>query len=104
MTKVQNLFDKAMVDEGFKDVTLRHWPVTNQEKIIEEILTEREYQDHKWGGPDHDDTHCNHDWDNYITKYLDKAFASPLTFREQMIKVAALAVAAAEWHDRGQRK
>ena len=98
--KIQKLFDKAMTDEGFKEVTLSNRAVTNQEKIIEEILAEREYQDNKWGGPDHDDIHYNHDWGVYIIKHLGKAFGSPLTFREQMIKVAALAVAAAEWYDR----
>ncbi len=97
MTKIENLFDKAMSGKG-------HRPVTNQEKIIEEILAEREYQDHKWGGPEHDDIHSDSDWNSYIIKHLGKAFVSQLAFREQMIKVAALAVAAAEWHDRGQRK
>jgi len=78
--------------------------MTFQEKIIEEILAEREYQDHKWGGDVHDDRHSSHDWVAFITKHLGKAVCWPWSgdrFRTQMIKVAALAVAAAEWHDRG---
>lgn len=79
--------------------------MTNQEKIMEEILAEREYQDHKWGGDVHDDRHSSSDWIAYITKHLGKAVVWPWSgtrrFRDQMIRVAALAVAAAEWHDRG---
>ena len=81
--------------------------MTFQEKIIEEILAEREYQDHKWGGPDHDDDHLGHDWMSYITKHLGKAMSCPWDgkkFRDQMVKVASLAVAAAEWYDRNEKK
>jgi len=74
--------------------------MTYQEKIIEEILAEREYQDHKWGGDAHDDSHSSIDWVAFITKHLGRAVEGN-TFRQQMVKVAALAVAAAEWHDRG---
>lgn len=74
----------------------------NQVKIVEEILAEREYQDNKWGGDIYDDMHSSCDWVAFITKHLGKAVTAPWsgTFRIQMIKVAALAVAAAEWHDR----
>jgi len=81
--------------------------MTNQEKIIEEILAEREYQDHKWGGDEHDDMHGSHDWVAFIIKHMGKAITWPWNgeqFRSQMIKVAALAVAAAEWYDRNENK
>lgn len=76
----------------------------NQEKILEEIKAEREYQDYKWGGPRHDDGHSANDWIAYITSYLGKNEMSynNLDFRNDMIKVAALAVAAVEWYDRGK--
>jgi hypothetical protein len=81
--------------------------MTNQEKIIEEILAEREYQDHKWGGDIHDDRHTGHDWIAYMVKHLGRSITHRMaddTFRTQMIRVAALAVAAAEWYDRGTFK
>lgn len=80
--------------------------MTNQEKIVKEILEERENQDNKWGGNDHDDQHGSHDWIAFITKHLGKAVMWPWNgnaFRAQMIRVAALAVATVEWHDRRWR-
>lgn len=77
--------------------------MTNQEKIIEEMLAEREYQDNRWGGPGHDDRHGSHDWIAYLTKHIGKAVMWPWDgpkFRIQMIKIGALAIAAAEWYDR----
>ena len=77
--------------------------------ILDEVRTERARQDQMWGGPEHDDTHNSHDWITYIVKHLGKAIPSyvpgtdkwePRTWRYQMIKVAALAVAAVEWRDR----
>ena len=71
--------------------------------IYDEIEAERISQDQKWGGASHDDTHNSHDWICYITKHLGKAVTYPwnhLTFRQQMVRIAALAVAAIEWCDR----
>lgn len=119
MTHIINkLLDDEMNKAGFKGRTPgvnnmankdieEASPMTNQEKIIEEVLVEREYQDNKYGGTMHDDRHNSHDWMAYITKHLGKAVTYPWrgdTFRVQMIRVAALAVAAAEWHDRGTNK
>lgn len=81
--------------------------MTNQEKIVEEVLAEREYQDNKWGGPNHDDLHQSHDWVAFIIKHMGKSITWPWDgskFRLQMIKVAALAIAAVEWYDRGKNK
>ncbi len=87
------------------------------ERVLQEIRFERSYQDAKWGGPKHDDTHNSFDWITYITKYLGKAVQfedvwkkgkEPMfrpghdIFRNMMVKIAALAVAAIEWHDRGE--
>jgi hypothetical protein len=72
-------------------------------KIYSEIDGERSAQDEKWGGPGHDDSHDSRDWVAFITRHLGRAviwpFDGPL-FRRQMIRVAALAVAAVEWCDR----
>lgn len=77
--------------------------ISKKAQIWHQILDEREYQDKKWGGPEHDDEHNNHDWVSFIIKHLGRAVVwpfSPKTFRQQMIRVAALAVAAVEWIDR----
>jgi hypothetical protein len=73
-----------------------------QEAVLNEIRAERQYQDSIWGGPEHDDTNTERNWADYIVEYLSGL--SPRTqhkgFRERMVKVAALAVAAIESHDR----
>lgn len=58
--------------------------------IYDEIRAERERQDAKWGGPEHDDQHTAHDWWWFIRERIGQR-------REQaFIEVAALAVAAVE--------
>jgi hypothetical protein len=74
-----------------------------RESIYAEIDQERAAQDAEWGGAEHDDSHGAVDWAAFIRKHLSKAFQLPLeraTFRRQMVRIAALAVAAVEWHDR----
>lgn len=69
----------------------------------QEIAEERERQDAKWGGADHDDGHAPADWRAFIEKKLAQANAepiSPVEYRRRMIQVAALAVAAIESNDR----
>jgi len=73
---------------------------TTREGIYREISHEREKQDRLWGGPDHDRMHTSHDWIAYLTKHVGRAVHWPWTpekFRQEMIVVAALAVAAIEW-------
>lgn len=92
--------------------------------VYDEIKAERETQDQKWGGPEHDDQHAMPDWLDYIT---DKVMAIPETLRSQrmrgvhplrdpftgacseasmvsyrrrLVQIAALAVAAIESFDR----
>jgi uncharacterized protein YcbX len=73
--------------------------------IFAAIETEREYQDDKWGKTfDHRNT--PNDWVAYISKYLGQAVTlpwNPVQFREQMLKVAALAVAVLEQDDYAPR-
>jgi hypothetical protein len=69
----------------------------------EEIQAERLKQNEEWGGPDHDDGHTSWDWIAYLVKHVGKAVMWPFNlevYRQQMIRVAALAVAAFEWADR----
>lgn len=67
----------------------------NRQEIFAEVNAERVLQDAKWGGHQHDQSHSPNDWIAYITKHAGKA-ADGDSFRDQMIKVAALAIAAIE--------
>ncbi|MFA5023344.1 MAG: hypothetical protein WC523_00105 [Patescibacteria group bacterium] len=76
-----------------------------QSSIYNEIREERKNQDNKWGGANNDDYHTEETWVVFLVKHLGKAmiFANKwdlIIFRKQMIRVAALAVAAIEWCDR----
>jgi hypothetical protein len=69
--------------------------------IFKLISKERTRQDAQWGGQNHDNQHCHHDWLAYILKQLGKAVTwDPRLFKDCMVKTAALSVAAAEWADR----
>lgn len=76
--------------------------------ILEEIAAERQRQDEKWGGANNDDDHSSHDWTSYIVKHLGMSGIgddwNPSLFRKQMVRIAALAVAAIEWHDRNFKR
>jgi hypothetical protein len=67
--------------------------------IWEEIQLERQRQAEKWGGAQHDDHHTANDWIAFIAFHAGRA-SYKADFRAQMIKVAALAVAAIEALDR----
>lgn len=69
--------------------------------IFHDIDTERAVQDAKWGGPEHDDKHVIGDWVGYIRDHAERAqFGRMSESRRQMVRVAALAVAAIESIDR----
>jgi hypothetical protein len=87
--------------------------------VYDEIAEERRAQDAKWGGPGHDDEHGPEMWISLVCKHARRghdAFvkASKLpnssqrgalgeavaTYRKQMVRAAALAVAAVEVIDR----
>lgn len=74
--------------------------------VYDEIRAERAKQDEQWGGPDHDDEHSPQEWAQYLHKqWLAAAHESELggDYRGRLIKIAALAVAAAESYDRTVR-
>ena len=72
---------------------------------IKEVIAERERQDDKWGGAEHDDQHSTADFCRYIKNYTAWAdqmadMGSPDKARRRLIQVAAMAVAAVESIDR----
>ena len=73
--------------------------------ILQEVAEERIHQNAKWGAP-HDAGHSNLEWVALITKHAGMGVLDIdsehdlLTFRRQMIRVAALAVAAIERVDK----
>jgi hypothetical protein len=79
-----------------------------QHRIVAEVIGERERQDAQWGGPEHDDRHLANDWVAIIVRHLglaadDAAATDPERFRRQLVRVAAVAVAALESFDRTRR-
>jgi hypothetical protein len=81
-----------------------------QDSILLAVVMERRAQDKQWGGPEHDDEHDAHDWENFIIHQLANSMTGVTksngkkdlsgVYRQRMIKVAALAVAAVESYDR----
>lgn len=74
----------------------------SREQIFAEIDAEREYQEGRWG-TDFDDQNTPNDWVSYITRYLGNTCGfdiDPAERRQQLVKVAALAVAAIETQER----
>jgi len=76
--------------------------MSNRTEIFKQIEKEREYQDCKWG-EEFDNKNTLNDWGAYIGVYLGRATdmsASKEAQRSNMVKVAALSVAALEAFDR----
>lgn len=78
-----------------------------RQDIYTAIEAERERQDEKWGGPEHDDEHTLNEWAKRIHDHAAAAagiYASYETpdarARREFVEVAALAVAAIEALDR----
>lgn len=69
-------------------------------KAVSDVLKERRRQDIKWGGPEHDDGHSAEDWERFIMKRIPLSSTLDAPFRQRMVEVAALAIAAAESLDR----
>ena len=74
-------------------------------KVLLEIATERNHQDNRWGGPDHDDKHSINDFVQWIQDYagwarMQAANGELATARKKLVQVAALATSAVEAIDR----
>jgi hypothetical protein len=76
-----------------------------RDEIYKAVDKEREAQDREHGGPAHDDAHNHYDWIVFVTKHLGRSVTGGRTqFIKQMVRVAALAVAAVEWATRGEER
>jgi hypothetical protein len=68
------------------------------------VIAERVRQDRQWGGSENDNANTFADWLKLIDKQASYAALShypiALNYRERMVKIAALAVAAIESLDR----
>jgi hypothetical protein len=74
-------------------------------RVVNEVSSERKRQDDEWGGTEHDDQHDTRDWTGFL---LDQCYRTDKAamrgdlseYRERLVKVAALAIAAVESFDR----
>lgn len=82
---------------------------TEQLTIFEQLVEERRSQDRQWGGPDHDDEHTRRDWLDFLKEHTDRArkligrgqrVVDLDAYRQRLIVIVALGVAAIEAHDR----
>lgn len=74
--------------------------------IYDEIKQERAKQDKIWGGSANEDSHSEESWSAILTHELGQACFhddDSAKFRQQMVKVASVAVAAIEAMDRSKR-
>ncbi len=81
----------------------------NTTTVLNEVAEEREYQNTKWG-QDFDDSNSFEAWNTYLTHYSSRHLVGDIAskfnadfinaFRDDMVKVAAIAVAAVESIDR----
>lgn len=71
-------------------------------QALRDVVIERDRQDHEHGGADHDDEHGITDWADYISRHLWKGVRAATLglVRRQLVRIAALAVAAIQAHDR----
>lgn len=75
-------------------------------EVLQEVLDERERQGAKGASIDFDDKNTEQDWIAFLLYYISLGATKRLwkdpgrPFRQAMIIVAALAVAAVEWCDR----
>lgn len=67
-----------------------------------DVARERAHQLAKWGGPAHDDSHTEDDWQRFIADRIDIGTGIVLDepYRHRLVEVAALAIAALESFDR----
>lgn len=74
------------------------------------VSEERKRQDAQWGGSDHDDEHERVDWLRFVDEHVRRARRAVNhtgdldEYRQQMVEIAALCVAAIESHDRKARQ
>ena len=75
--------------------------VARQLAIMREVQVERHFQDQRWGGAAHDDTHTLGEWGSFMHSRVDAlSRMGAREARRELIEIAALAVAAIESIDR----
>lgn len=72
-----------------------------QDRFLQDVRAEREVQDQKWGGEQHDRHHQPEDWALLLTKHVGKLADAAMEgedarYLHQLIRVAALCTAAWE--------
>lgn len=84
--------------------------------ILTQVTAERCNQDIQWGGAEHDDEHTPLDWEAALDDHVRRltvgvsgetyviTYAPAPDYRERLIKIAALACAAAQSWDRQNKK
>lgn len=104
MISVEVKVDEAML-QAVRDT------LSSKERVFFDIVAERIRQNEQWGGPGHDDEHAAADWLRFVVTQAVKAregclddnyliAVDPEGYRARLVKIAALAVAAIESHDR----
>lgn len=87
-------------------IILKHPSSYALEIVLTQILEERRNQDKKWGGPAFDDERERTEWLSLIREHEERAKRAVSRtgdldeYRQQMIQIAALAIAAIHAHDR----
>ena len=80
--------------------------LTGRLDVLQGILEERRAQDEQWGGPAHDDSHTSAHWHDLLHEHLYRSWsvvgAGSDEYRQELVKIAAIAVAAVESFDRRQ--
>lgn len=92
--------------------------VNGMPEIFQAVVAERSRQDQQWGGPEHDDSHPPFTWWQLLTDHACRLLLSPPgdddtatwneaaeadpDYRQHLIKIAALAVAAVQAWDRSR--
>jgi hypothetical protein len=73
------------------------------QKILAEVEAERKEQDVRHGGSENDNRNCEGDWHRWINEHLGMSSRNVHAgTRGELIRVAALAVAAVESFDRNK--
>ena len=88
--------------------------IEQRQAVLDEVSEERTFQDSRYGGPEHDDQHSSKQWLNFIAdramfqvfviEHEERRSDSPYSsdYRATLIKIAALAVAGIQSHDRNK--
>jgi hypothetical protein len=76
-----------------------------QAKAMCDTLVERQRQDERWGGPEHDDQHTSADWAAFIHRKVGELHDAgrreqTVEVRRVLVQIAALAIAGIEVIDR----